>query len=592
MASKFCKVIIIIILLLGFFRTPAYAIFSKNANISNNQFSIGSFSPPETNITNTDIISNSHNLTINYSIDFNYNLDYVQLCYSLNLNPVFSCPNNNQYKSTLGFFDLNLDRDGVYTFYTLSHTKGGQIENSDNLEDKKYVIQIDTTPPTTNLNINDLPQNNWSGQNLLINGDFSQGSTGWNINSSVGDHHVVDDSFLLGFKDSPLLPEEEDSISQKVFIPQNSTPNLSFWYRLISYDIADYDKFQVQIRDVANNQILENVLITGNQDPTQPLDTDWQYITRSLQNYQNNNINLWFGVFNTDIDPSRRTWAYLKDAKISTTDFRIGETFTPKIATEDIGSGILDSTTLPELAIGENNLTFNSSDIAGNIENLQNSTFIVSPNITLNKFNAISTDPDHEWVEVYNNLKNPEDGTEGVDVSGWKICDDIGDFHCVELTGIIPYKSSLKFTSKFYLNNDTDTVKLFNNQNNLVDEFKYLKANGIWQRIPDGIGIWNLVAPNLDFNLVYRSEVNKVTLSVFNIPENTSSLNYEILYSSNSELKGIAGVINKDNIESNKSDRDFYLGTCSTGGACTPDLDIGSSVVVNISTLSRKFTIK
>ena len=585
MGNKFYKVkhLIIFIGLLGIINIPAHAIFSKKNYVINNNFYTGSISLPETAITNQDLISNSRNLTIYYTIDFDYSLDYVQLCYSYNLSP-FICPDEDKYKSVNNTFNLDLTKDGIYTFYTLAHVKGGRIENNNNLDEKKYTIQIDASPPTTNLNINEIPENNWSGQNLLKNE--------WNIDTSVGDHHFVeDDVFLLGFKDSPLSEEQEDSISQKFFVPPNSTPNLAFWYRLISQDISEYDKFQVQIKDAANNQVLENILTTGNQDPAQTLDTDWQYLTKSLQNYQNNNINLCFSVSNTSTDSSKRTWAYLRDIKVSTLDFRVGETFVPQITAEDIGSGILDSTTLPEILIGENNLTFNSSDIADNIEKTQSSTIVVLPNITINKFDSISSDSDHEWVELFNNLENPNDGSEGLNVNNWKICDEIGGLHCVLLEAVIPYRSSVKFTSRFYLNNDTDTIKLFDNQDNLIDEFKYLKATGIWQRTPDGIGTWNLITPNMDFNLIYRPEANKITLSVFNIPEDNFP-NYEILYSSNSELKGIAGVITKETIESNKSDRDFYLGTCSTGGACTPDLDIGTSIVVNISHTSRKFIIK
>ena len=47
--------------------------------------------------------------------------------------------------------------------------------------------------------------------------------------------------------------------------------------------------------------------------------------------------------------------------------------------------------------------------------------------------------------------------------------------------------------------------------------------------------------------------------------------------------KGIAGYISPDTIVDGNIDYDFYLGTCTTGGVCTPDAGIGSTISVIIS---------
>ncbi len=82
---------------------------------------------------------------------------------------------------------------------------------------------------------------------------------------------------------------------------------------------------------------------------------------------------------------------------------------------------------------------------------------------------------------------------------------------------------------------------------------------------------------------------NNISLKINNIPSSfgfssDNLLNYEIIYQGNSVQKGIAGKINKEEINNNSVEKQFYLGTCSTGGICTPEIiPIGSTITLNLT---------
>lgn len=584
--NKILLLFLAIIIPLNFNKTLAK--FTDSITVNAQQIETGFWQPLVSKIENTEMVSNSKNIEINYSLNYYKNLDFVQLCYSYNLDANFNCPNNPQFRNTIGKFNFHFEKDGIWSFYTIAHGKNNQIEDLTGLDEKIYRIQIDTQPPTTNLNSLSLPLNKWSGQNIIQNNSFEDGSKNWNIYSGIGDHHIVsvgegigetimpvvgNNMFEIGFKNFQLQNNQEDSVYQSVFIPKNLSTDFSFWSRFISYDIADYDQFKVQIRR-PDDEILENVLITGNINGNNPFDSGWQNYTRCLDAYSGQTIKLWFSVTNNGTDDNKKTWGYLDDIKITTLNTRVGETFFPELNTQDIGSGILASSTLPEIQIGENQLIYNSTDIAENQEQNQQSNILVLSNVTINKFNNNS-------VELFNNT------SETIDVNNWQLCNKnnicktlSSDNSENNLTLIFP-KNKLDFIDNFSFQNNGDKIILKNNLGQEQDNFSFSILND-WQRNVDGIGTWSLTNSQLDINIVPRLSVNKITMTIFGINEK-NDLNYEVIYTSQGQEKGIAGTIDKNTIENNKTDRDFYLGTCSTEGNCRPETDIGSTLTVTLT---------
>jgi hypothetical protein len=104
-----------------------------------------------------------------------------------------------------------------------------------------------------------------------------------------------------------------------------------------------------------------------------------------------------------------------------------------------------------------------------------------------------------QWVEIYNN------GDETVDVNGWYITDAKGpNEHKRKIdvahtdtgsTKIAPGEFLvIKNYGTFHLNDEGDTIKLFNDRDILIDSYKYKKSEvrlgKTIARIPDGVGDW------------------------------------------------------------------------------------------------------
>lgn len=566
-----------------------FAKFSDSILVNAQEIETGFWQPMISQIENTEIMSNSKNIEIDYSLNYYENLDFVQLCYSYNLNEDFICPGDPDFRSTNNKFKFYFDKDGIWSFYTIAYGKNGNIEDLSSLDEKIYKIQIDTQPPTTNLDLTNVNVDMWSGQNLIKNGSFENGSESWDILNGTGDHHIVNNGegvgetilpitgnemFVLGFKDFKSENNETDSISQIISLPQNLSSELSFWSRLISQDTADYSKFKVQIRR-PDDEILENILITGNLNGDTSFDSGWKNYCRSMDVYAGKTIKLWFEVEN-------KSWVYIDDVKLTTLNIRTTQSFVPELNSQDLGSGILSTSILPEIATGENKLIYNSTDIAANQEQLQASNILVLTNVVINKFDFNNS------VELFNNSDNE------IDLNNWELCNK--NNICKKLTRdnsetqstIIPPKNKLKFINNFNLENNDGKIILKNDLEQEQDSFSFTIL-GNWQRSQDGIGTWVLDSGQLDVNIIPRLTADKITMTIFNIPPNyiqntNDKLNYEIVYTSEGQEKGIAGTINKNTVENNnKTDRDFYLGTCSTGGSCKPESNIGQTLTVTLS---------
>jgi signal peptidase len=564
-----------------FINKPTNAYFFKTISVNNNVFSTGYWEPPATQITTNSFLINQRPFEIRYSIDYTDNLDYVQLCYSQNMSADYLCPNTEEFKSKDGYFKISSLDDGLYNFYTLSNTVDGKTEPNDLLS-KIYPVEIDTTPPTSNINYSLLPVNQWSGGNLLINGDFEQGMTGW-TGVGIGEHHLANtdgsDVFMLGFKDTNPQPLSFDGVSQIITLPSNIPVNFSFKYKLYSEEISEFSKFVVQIRGL-DNAVLENILLDGNQAGEDLYDTGWKQLSRSLSGYANRTVKLWFGIINSAFDNLKHTWVYLDDIKISPIDTRIGETVTPVVDSHDLGTGILDQSTLPPLNEGENNLNFGATDAATNSEKKENINIIVQPKLVLNKINLISG---QQSVELFNNSSNNYSGnlylenSIGVTLPLNSVNIGSTEIYLAEYSEILFKIDYLHDT--VYLKSDStvfDQTTFENSQNYTI-----------WQRSVTGLGNWiftgDAIDHEIDVSINYRKISHKLSLSIFNISKNVESLNYEIVYRSGVKEKGIYGSIDHDNIKDGLIERDFYFGTCSTGGACTPDPSVGNTVTLTLN---------
>lgn len=540
-----------------------FSFFNDFVTATGYQIQTGYWDLPKTFILNQESIENNLNFTINYFIENENNLNYVQLCYSYNLENIFNCPATQDFQSSTGLFNFWADKDGLYTFYTIAHTNNGYQEVISDLEDKKYMIRVDTESPTTNIDLSNLPENSWSGQNLINNDSFESAGTG---------------SSQVDLEEKNVL-QVIDNIYQIISLPQNISSNLTFLYRFISQDIVDYDRFIAQIRNT-DNTVAANIISTGGTG-----DSGWHHILYPLNDFAGKTIKLWFELVNSDTSTIiKDSQIYLDDIKVNSLDQRLSQETNINFESQDTGSGILISPQEIGLTIGDNTLEYSSVDIAENSESSHNVNILVSPNIVLNKI-SLNT------VELFNNT------TTDITLNNWKLKNKTGEtFPIINLT-ISPTSSAIIHTQ----GNISDKIYLLDSDNIIIDSTEYTGqyTNGeIWERSPDGIGTWKLSNStnptnlDLDTNIIYRPNTSKITFSAFNI---SSNFDYEILYTSGNETKGIFGSVNSETAVNNKIDRDFYLGTCSKN-VCTSDLNIGSTLQVNLTSadsvlLTKTFTL-
>jgi hypothetical protein len=476
-----------------------------------------------------------------------------------------------------------------------------------------YQVQVDTLPPTTNVVLGEFDEDRWAGQNLAKNGDFEGPDYSDWVGQGQGDHTVVgpefahsgDHAFRIGFKDNSPTQGAQDRVYQMIAIPEKLSASLSFWYQVLSDDTVDYDWFSAEIRD-ENNYVLERILATGSDElggDDWTGDSGWREVTRSLLGYSGRTIKIWFEVTNNDAEGSQvRTWAHIDDVVISTVDNQLSSERDVDLDTHDTGSGVDETNIAPDpVDYGENTLEYNSVDFAENQEATKTADINVLPDVVLNKFVASPAGPDQgtvgipldgEWIELFNNSDSD------VNVEGWYLY-DANDSHALQITAanidtdgdlsdsddlpVIPARGWLRVyrngDADFSLNSDSggDTLRLYDDEisiGNLIDKFEYRGPVGedqVWQRNPDGIGSWELVKPSWDYDLKYTNGGQKIWLTIYNLPDDLQSVEYEITYQSGGIDRGIAGTITPDSVVENKADRQFVLGVCSAHGTCVYD---------------------
>lgn len=566
-----------------------FAKYTSSATLSNLSFSFSDpdTTPPSSTINIENNFQKNRNFCLLASATDTSSIKYIELYYSYNQKAWQLFP--EKIMSNQGCFNFNSpEGDGLYSFKSQATDSQNNVELVDFNDYFSSQIQVDTIAPTTNLELDSL-SNPYLGQSYLQNGNFSNAMTAWVAGSSVGDHHIVSvgdsTAFLLGFQNLSL--NSVDSLYQDFSLPDNSSASLSFSFRFLSHDIAENDIFNVSILDTSNN-LVKNILSLGNTSSSFDYDSNWQTLNSSLSNLSGQNLRLYFSLTDLGVGDTNNSYVYLTNIKVSTLDPRTDDTSLLSFTSSDLGSGIgsnyPDSDDLSTLHYGENVIDYAATDNAGNNENNNSQTFTVLLPLVLNKINFNNAVGESDSVEIYNN------GTDSYDLSTVTLLINSNNLQ-VGLSGLLNSHSSLTFNLPD-LNNITEKISLndtYNGETSLLDTTTYVGNNipgEYWYRSINGIGPWTLKSALLNGVLTRKSQY-KITLSINNIPDsfgkNSSDyLNYEITYGNSPEHQ-IAGQIFSQSVENQLSERDFYLGTCSTGGICIPDENIGTDFILKLN---------
>jgi len=663
--KKILSVIIIISLLLLSRIQGTFALFSSNtvsiASVTLQtaaEFSSSDDSRPSSEITDITgsgslgVMTNLDEFTVHYDAeDSGSGVDYVELWYSFNYGD-WQYFGKDVPCSPGSFVFTSPNGDGSYEFLTVAVDKAGNVEDKDGDEiddnvgqealngaygaiDELAIIQVDTGAPYTNLSLGEFGDETGNGNRFavneqMVNGNFEDtncSERGWVLGGD-GEHKVVDNadlisfgaevkagqnSALVGWTDDFLLSDDQQDYIYQI-VPVPDTPStLSFWYRVLSDDIVDYDWFEAKVID--NNDLSVSKTITKvGSDTLGGWDTGWEEITYGLDSWFGKTIQVWFGVTNNDLlgDP-QKTYALIDDVRITNSDNFITSDKKISLDSSDaFGSGTvatyyqindeLEEEYIEPIDLsgksGSTKITYYSEDDAGNTEDSKTIEVEIDDTknyfgVVLNEFmpNPIGDDDASmtggEWVELYNNSNLD------INVGTWVLYDS-DDSHPLTITNlntdtgdtIVPSEGLLRVYlngvyASGWLNNGGDQIRLYDgligSGGILIDSFTYpsCQEDKSWKRIPDGTGTWADPEEEKEIETEIKSVGgNKILLSIFNIPDdygNGDLLEYEIVYNDGSENKGISGEILPNAVKDGKADREFYLGVCSTG-VCVPDV--------------------
>lgn len=539
------------------------ASFSSRATAPGLNFSISELQPPESQILMDDNFTrNIRNFNINASALDNNSVFNIKLYYSHNFGSWEEFP--EFINGSGGTFHFNSPAgDGLYSFITLATDNFGNAEIKE-FDYFSYQIKVDTVPPTTNLNFQSLPTPTYSGQNYY---DWTPDSSLCNFRQTI-----VDEKEVLTLGSDSVSIGGTQSFFHLVSLPASASSTLSFSYRFLSHDIADFDHFNVSLTDVTGLNVLENILNVGNLNSDDfNYDTGWLSLSRGLTHLAGQTFRILFSLTDTGEGDDYNSYVFFNDIVFSTLDTRIGETSVVNFLVTDLGSEIIDTPTEIPLNTGENEIDFSSSDSSENIEIPHNQSIVVLSPLVLNKI-------DKNTIYLFNNS-----WSEILDLSTYSY--SVGDSQAITLLGsLLPHQSIAINLPNEILNNSQ--IKLFKDSL-LIDSQGVDDLNiAFWQRSTDGLGPWVKIRPSPAITLDYRASVSKITLSISGLGTTLADMSYTIDYSSSSGPQQIFGQILPSTIDINGfSLRDLYLGTCSSGGTCTPSSGIGSSFVVTFSTL-------
>ncbi len=439
-------------------------------------------------------------------------------------------------------------------------------------------FDVDTTPPTTALSLGESDADRFLSADEEVDGSFENNDLNhWQFGGDDPlNQHLINDSFeahqgdaafQLGIDDGQPAEIDRSYLEKEYSISEPSF--LSFYWRYISEDYTDFDHFDVWLESSNQKVHLLNYGLDIN-DP--PYDTDWQETSYFLDNSWLNKIfKLRFEMVNGldanypsrvlidglrlipanhhFISPNRELNLLAKDASgsgVATINVCLNgncQTYQPDL--------INDSQSIGSLPPGVNQLSYWSTDDLGHSESTKSAVIVVKDdlgegivdptdadfnlNVVINQFLA---DPDGspaqgqdgdslplgEWVELFNRSQ-----LESIDVSGWYLKDSAD--HRIDLTAdrtlasttIIDPQSSLRFyLNQAILNNNGDTLYLYDDADRLIDKVVYTQSEEgkSWARQPDGFGSW--MDPEVEELATPSAEV-KIATSLGEVKEATFS---------------------------------------------------------------------
>ncbi len=169
-------------------------------------------------------------------------------------------------------------------------------------------------------------------------------------------------------------------------------------------------------------------------------------------------------------------------------DLRIASSTTTSTTTTSTSS--TTSTTSTTTSSTTTTAASSTSTSTSSTTSISVTTTITSNNVVINEFmpNPVGTEPDNEWVELYNNDSST------VNITGWKLGDMQSNY---TLSGVIAsggfglYNGT---TTGLQLSNTADAVYLYNSSGALVDGKSYNSTteNVSYMRSTNGGGLWVL----------------------------------------------------------------------------------------------------
>lgn len=603
---------------------------------SENTLTADPWDPPRSWITTA--FSNPQS-TSPFAIDYDSenNVDYVELWYSYNLGPwtLFG----HHHPNSPGSFDFTSPRAaGYYRFVTKAVAHNGQQETPD--WTAFVETTVDAASPLTTLSLPEFGSNRFASRDLLQNGNFADPIplANWQVGGS-GDHTIILDGSnqvaQIGWSQSSPVAGSQDYVYQILPLPSDPA-TLSFRYNFSSYDIADNDQFNVYLKDLSDNT-LETVWHVGNYTGASGslYQTGWQEITHSLANFTSSPVKLWFEVSN-QVDSLWHTWTDLDDihVTIGSNNLAVGTTLTIN-ATDATGTGVVavnyqiggsppeTSSNPVSLAVNVGTtLTYWSEDAVGHTDTP--TTINLLPKATLGQIviNRFAPDPAlglDEIVWLYNTQVKPGVGDtdpkfDPVDVGGtspWKICHNLPalpkhtdpldpNYHpdpspdeCVDIqssqnpdpsvpdadkTKISP-ETEIRLVTNFHLADGQDTIFLLDPAGKIIDSYQYQNAREdiVYKRNPVGTGSWSdPETTNLLENYLYTTlSGDKAKFKLFGLPD-SGQYDLELTYQSDTLEKGIYQSHTLTSPEPDIIEFELFLGTCTSGGTCTPDQNISN----------------